>query len=221
MEGVLICAHSGFGGTPEGSLAALRRGAEAGHPMAEVDVRLTRDGIPVLNHDEALPCMPEARIADLRWAELSALRPGLVLFSKALTVVRALGLSLNIDLKMPLAAEPCAALCVQTGMAGRCYFSGLGPKDARLVAGLRLPVRHLLNVSEELAAVPRRAVDMGLALEAFGLNLQYRLVTPELVEQAHRHFLWVWAWTVNDCGEAERLSRMGVNGVTTRGFVGG
>lgn len=219
MDGVLICAHTGFGGTPEGSLASLRVGAAAGYPVAEVDVRLTRDGIPVLHHDEALPGMPEARINDLRWTELSALQPGLALFSKALSLVRALGLSLNIDLKTPLAAEPCAALCVQTGMAGRCYFSGLYPDDAHLVAKMRLPVRHFLNVPAELAATPRQAADTAFALGALGLNLQYRLITPDLVERAHRNFLWVWAWTVNERNEAERLCTLGVNGVTTRGFA--
>ncbi|HML46458.1 MAG TPA: glycerophosphodiester phosphodiesterase family protein, partial [Clostridia bacterium] len=140
MGGVLVCAHTGFNGTPEGSLASLRAGAAAGYPVAEVDVRLTRDGIPVLHHDAALSCMPDAPIDGLRWAELSALRPGLVLFSKALTLTRALGLSLNIDLKTPLAAEPCAALCVHSGIAGRCYFSGLYPNDARAVAEQRLRV---------------------------------------------------------------------------------
>ncbi|HML46459.1 MAG TPA: glycerophosphodiester phosphodiesterase family protein, partial [Clostridia bacterium] len=69
-----------------------------------------------------------------------------------------------------------------------------------------------------LAAKPGEAAETALALGAFGLNLQYRLITPDLVTRAHRNFLWVWAWTVNERSEADQLCTLGVNGITTRGF---
>lgn len=52
---LIIVAHRGFHVTyPENSLAALRAAAEAGVPMAEVDVRETLDGALVLMHDDTV-----------------------------------------------------------------------------------------------------------------------------------------------------------------------
>lgn len=219
MSFTLYGAHSGFGGTPDGSLASIRAGDAAGFPVTEVDVQLTRDGIPVIHHDDSLPGVQALRISALSWDELTALRPDILLFSKALSLARSLGLSMNIDLKTPLAAEPCAALCVQTGMTANCHFSGLNPAQAPTVTAQHLPVRHLLNVPAELAGDPAKAVAKAVACGAFGLNLHHSLVTPKLVERVHRSFLWIWTWTVNDRANADRLAAMGVNGITTRGFM--
>jgi glycerophosphoryl diester phosphodiesterase len=50
-----IAGHRGYGSAaPENTLAALRRSIEEGVEIAEVDIRLTSDGIPVLLHDESL-----------------------------------------------------------------------------------------------------------------------------------------------------------------------
>jgi len=49
-----IVGHRGYGGTtPENTLAALRRSIKEAVKVAEVDIRLTSDGIPV-------PCMMQA-----------------------------------------------------------------------------------------------------------------------------------------------------------------
>ena len=49
---MLVIGHRGAAGlAPENTLEALRAGVEAGADMLEFDVRLTKDGIPVLIHD--------------------------------------------------------------------------------------------------------------------------------------------------------------------------
>ena len=54
-EGPLVVAHrAGAALGPENTLEALEASIQAGADMAEVDVRLTRDGVPVLLHDESL-----------------------------------------------------------------------------------------------------------------------------------------------------------------------
>jgi glycerophosphoryl diester phosphodiesterase len=52
---VLVVAHSGASGVaPENTVAAIRAAAREGADFAEVDVVLTRDGVPVLFHDNTL-----------------------------------------------------------------------------------------------------------------------------------------------------------------------
>lgn len=56
---------------PENSLEAFRRAVEAGFGI-ELDIRMSRDGVPVVFHDEALMrmCGKEGRICDYDYAEL-------------------------------------------------------------------------------------------------------------------------------------------------------
>ncbi|MET9018616.1 glycerophosphodiester phosphodiesterase family protein [Actinopolymorpha sp. NPDC004070] len=52
---VLVVAHRGASGVaPENTVAAIRAAAREGADFAEVDVVLTRDGVPVLFHDNTL-----------------------------------------------------------------------------------------------------------------------------------------------------------------------
>ena len=70
-------AHRGLwdGEKPENSLAAFAAAVERGYGI-ETDVRLTKDGIPVLFHDETLErvCGDPRRVIDCTYEELSKLR---------------------------------------------------------------------------------------------------------------------------------------------------
>lgn len=211
----LFCAHSGFAGTPDNSLNSLYAGAEAGYPLAEVDVRVTGDGQLVLHHDETL-ADSALRIADHTLETLREIAPHLVSLADALRVAKKLGLGMNLDVKTWMAAAPAAALCRELGMAEHCHFSGLEPETAKRVADMNLPVRHMLNVGRDLALMPETAVRTALAVRAIGLNCHHQTITTALTRNAHRSLLWVWAWTVNDDARCLELAGMGVNGITRR-----
>ena len=63
---------------PENTMAAFREAIAAGADGIEFDVRLTRDGIPVVIHDNSLRRTGGVshRIADLTWAELKKIDVG-------------------------------------------------------------------------------------------------------------------------------------------------
>ncbi len=71
----LAIAHRGFSSKyPENSLLAFRKAMELGADGAEFDVQLTRDGIPVVFHDESLLRITgdDRLIKDLTLEELKA-----------------------------------------------------------------------------------------------------------------------------------------------------
>ncbi len=72
---VLVAAHRG-GVRPENSLAALRHAIRLGADVAEVDVRVSRDGVPFLLHDETLDrtTTGSGRFHPLAWEEIARLR---------------------------------------------------------------------------------------------------------------------------------------------------
>ena len=75
---VIVVAHRGCwnGGAPENSLAAIARCIEIGADMLEIDVAVTRDGTPVLMHDETLQrtTAVSGRLSDFDWAAIRDVR---------------------------------------------------------------------------------------------------------------------------------------------------
>jgi peptidoglycan/xylan/chitin deacetylase (PgdA/CDA1 family) len=126
----LLIAHRGGVVTeriPECSLAAIREAARHRYDMVELDVRVTRDGVPVIFHDAALFAATgrTGEIADLTAAEVLALRfrkndEALSSLEQALVLCRQLHLGVMLDLKDPPRAdvlERIAALVRKHGLA--------------------------------------------------------------------------------------------------------
>lgn len=72
---MLIIGHRGAGGlAPENTLASIRAGFDAGADIIEIDVRITRDGVPVVIHDSNLARTHHipASISSMTLAELKS-----------------------------------------------------------------------------------------------------------------------------------------------------
>jgi len=105
---VLTLAHRGLHrDVPENTLEAFRRAIELGVDGIETDVRLSRDGLPVLFHDRLAPDGRE--VADLTAAELSAAAGYPV---PTLDAALALSSSIlwNVEIKVPAALPATLAL---------------------------------------------------------------------------------------------------------------
>ena len=71
---MIIIGHRGAAGlAPENTIASMQAGLDSGADMIELDVRLTRDGIPVLIHDKTTRrthnenvCVNRTTLADLQ-----------------------------------------------------------------------------------------------------------------------------------------------------------
>ena len=74
-----ILGHRGAAGeAPENTLESFRLGLAQGADIIESDVHVTRDGVPVLIHDEAVDRTTDGcgRVAELDWDELQRLDAG-------------------------------------------------------------------------------------------------------------------------------------------------
>ncbi len=103
---VLRIAHRGASAyAQEGSTASIHRAQELGADMVEVDIRTTRDGVPIIAHDADLTRVfgvPGA-ISDLTLGELRALAPEgrepPLTFEAMVALCASLGLRLYLDVK--------------------------------------------------------------------------------------------------------------------------
>jgi len=107
---MLIIGHRGAAGlAPENTIDAMAAGVAAGADMLELDVRLTRDGVPVIAHDNRLLRTHHRNesISHLTYTELQALTSEQPIPLLLAVLDRFFGVVLlNIELKGHGSAEP-------------------------------------------------------------------------------------------------------------------
>lgn len=195
----------------ENTLPSFRTALAAGADAVELDVRLTRDGHPVVLHDRTLERLwghrsavgdlPLARVRELTGGGVPTLAEAL----GALRPTRAL-----IDLPQAAAATTAVATVESRGAAARVYYCG-GPEAMRAL--------RTADPRAEIALTWSRAAPIRASLleevRPRWLNYRFGLLTSPLVEAAHREGYLVSAWTADRPRTMRRLLAMGVDALTT------
>lgn len=241
-----VIGHRGCAGeVPENTLASFRRALESGAAILESDVHLTRDGVPVLIHDDDVARVSEGagRVSDLDLAQLQALdagyrfRPesaaeypfrgrGLRIPSLCEAFESLPGARFNLELKqdLPGLVEATVALVEDLKRADITLLTAeSGPLARRLQARLDARGVHaaLGASAEDVLAFVRSALDGSpppagpMALQVPAGFRDQPLVTEPFVRHAHAHGIRVHVWTINDPGEMTRLLDLGVDGLVT------
>ncbi|OKK07012.1 glycerophosphodiester phosphodiesterase [Streptomyces sp. CB03234] len=215
MRPVTVVAHRGDPyRVRENTLASLRSALARGADAVEIDVRLTRDGVPVLLHDESLKRLwgIDRPLAHMTLEELRGLTgaEGVPTLGEALDAVG--GHRVMIDL--PGATERSVRTIVGTvhecGAGDRVYYCSSAA--AMLLVRAADPGAEIALTWTTLA--PPRPV----LLEAVGprwLNYRFGLVSRGLADRVHRDGLLVSAWTADTRRTMRRLIADGVDSITT------
>jgi glycerophosphoryl diester phosphodiesterase len=176
------------------------------------------------------------RVRERSLAELREIAPELPTLDEALDLLAEHGVGIHLDLKLGTRLGELVQAVERRGLAARTVVSGFHvpsllelrrlapelrvgrtyPEDRYGVAkrpALRPVVRvgiHGLRV-----ALARRVPSMLARADAAALMLQHAVVSAAAVERAHAAGAAVWAWTVDDPDEAERLDAAGVDAIIT------
>lgn len=232
----LVVAHEGCEGAAPHSLDSVDRGLDAGADAIEVDIRRTRDGVVVLRHDPLVLVdgegVPVSELTSIELDELATAgriggeRPirRITRLEEVLLRVRERGAEANLDVKEDEVVDLAVRVVRETGMVDRVVFSGCEAPRARYLKGRYRECQVLLNVSEtqyrvgavdyeEFAeSVCEEAVEAGCC----ALNLAHRFCREEVVTRAHRRFLAVAVWTVDEPEAMQRFLDLGVDAITTK-----
>jgi glycerophosphoryl diester phosphodiesterase len=241
----LAIGHRGCAGeVPENTIASFRRGLGDGAVVIETDVHLTRDGVPVLIHDDHVARVSEraGAVRDFDWPALRALDAGfrftapdgstpyrgagLRIPSLAEALDALPGARLNLELKEDLPGF-CERVLAVVREAGRDETTLVTSGADALMQKLRAAVaqtrsRVALGASGvevarfALAARNRQPPPPGpMALQIPTHFAGQPLVTPELIEAARAHGVHVHVWTINDPDEIDALLALGVDGIVS------
>lgn len=216
VPGPLIIAHRGASAEkPENTLAAFRRALALRVDGIELDVHVTRDGVPVVFHDVQLHRLTgvKGRLTSFTWVELARLRihgtepiPRLVDVLR-LTRLRAV---VQIELKAGVAVAPVVQAVESARARNWVIFASF---DAALVreAGRLAPKVPRMLISESRrspATIARQLKDC----QALGLSFNHRRIpSAAWVQYFQVRGYSVWAWTVNDAAVVRRLSGWGID----------
>jgi glycerophosphoryl diester phosphodiesterase len=246
LPGPLVIGHRGCAGeAPENTLASFRRALEQGAVILESDVHLTRDGVPVLIHDDEVDRVSngsgpvrEQSLAELRRLDFAhrfspdggrshPLRGRGVRIASLAEALEALpGARFNLELKedLPGLVETTLDVIRQAGREDLTLVTaaddGLMRKLRRVLESGGARVAQGASAGDVLgfvrAALDRAAPPAGpMALQVPAEFGGRPLVTRELVEHAHAHGVQVHVWTVNEPPEMTRLLDLGVDGLIT------
>lgn len=215
-------AHRGYWDTPnsaQNSLAALVRADQIGIYGTEIDVLVTSDGVPVVNHDDKIEghLIEASSYADIRDIRL---KNGETLPTLEQTL--ALGrvcqdLMLVVEIKPHSTREKevaaVAAILAQIdkyGVEGQVEYISFSMEICKELKRLR-PAAAIAYLRSDLA--PAKIKELGLG----GIDYHYMAFEkhPEWVAEAHAAGLYVNVWTINDKATMRRMIDLGVDFITT------
>ncbi|KUJ64671.1 glycerophosphodiester phosphodiesterase [Streptomyces albus subsp. albus] len=199
----------------ENTLPSIRSAVRAGAGAVEIDVRLTRDGLPVVVHDATLKRLwgHDRPVRDLTAAQVRELTGGGVPpLDEALSAVLSEDgrVRVMVDLPDVSAATTTVAWIHEHGAADRVYYSG---ELAALRTVRRVDPAAEIALTWTTLAPPRRTLLDDLRPR--WLNYRFGLVSRDLVDRAHRDGLLVSAWTADTRWSMSRLLRAGADSITT------
>ena len=217
---------------------------DLGADMVEVDVQLSRDGLPVIFHDWHLarargsPQYPRAAlkslgIGDLSLRELKQLDVGSWKHRKFAglpipTLAEVLSLcggkiALNLELKIPSAAggetRVRHAMIDQLGDALACFSS---PESVLISSfdGEVLELARAVFPASRLGVLPQQAglretLRLAERLSAFSVHLRCAFIRPAIVKSIRESGMCLYAYTTDRTQTFKRLIGAGVDGIFT------
>lgn len=225
---VLVVAHRGLSAEePENTMRAFRRAAEVGCDLIELDVHMSRDGIPVVIHDDALDrtTTGRGRVASHTWSELQTLDAGrgerIPSLEDVVTWAAGAGVHLSIEIKQPTPAygdpryegmaEAVVAVTQGGGLAGRCVIHSFDHPTIARVRELWPEATTAISYGGGTLTDP---LALGRSAAASGIHPWWAWVSPEVTRLAHEAGMHVHAWGITQPPvrtEIEALVRAGVD----------
>ncbi|MCU4750131.1 MULTISPECIES: glycerophosphodiester phosphodiesterase [unclassified Streptomyces] len=214
MSTVLAVAHRGDPyRARENTVASFRSAIAAGADMVELDVRLTRDGVPVVLHDATLDRLwghdrPVAELTAQQVRELTA--GGVPTLAEVLAVTAPVRTLIDLPMRDAAPARAAVAAVREAGAGGRVSYCG---DPAALKAVRATDEAAEIGLTWKRTGPPRPAVLSDL--RPAWLTYRFGLLDHALVERAHARELRVMAWTVDSPRTMRRLLAMGVDAITS------
>jgi glycerophosphoryl diester phosphodiesterase len=225
-------AHRGAGKlAPENTLAAFKLGASRGYRMFECDVKLSRDDVPFLLHDDTLDRTTNAQgiAGQHTWAALQQLDAGswhssayageqLPRLDSIAAYCIANGFDLNIEIKPTIGTDK------HTGTVVAQHAARLWQNAARKPLLTSFKPDALQAALDAAPELPRGLLlhelwtgwlETALMLGCVAIICNHKLWDTSSVTQAKSAGFKTLSYTVNEPADVQRLLALGTDGIIT------
>jgi glycerophosphoryl diester phosphodiesterase len=213
---------------PENTMPSFAKALDLGADALEFDVTLTRDGVPVVIHDDSVNRTTDGHgaVGDLSFDEIRRLDagfghatpegtpriaiPSLAEVLDAFAKRTLLNLEIKESVRRVELVDACVRLVVEHRATGAVLFSSFDHNALYLVRSLLPEARiGVLCGPSNLVGAMRCAAE----LAAETIHPPVVLVSAAFVKKAHEAGLQVWTWTANSPATIARMIDAGVDGI--------
>ncbi|MFB1050431.1 glycerophosphodiester phosphodiesterase [Paraliobacillus sp. JSM ZJ581] len=226
----IIYAHRGASKhAPENTLPAFELAYESGADGIETDVQLTKDGIPILFHDETVRRTTNGTgfIQDYTFEQLQKLDAG-AWFSKHYANTRIMSLEqfllwttnknliLNLELKTNIISykhieQIVYDLLVKYDQLGHTVISSFNPDSLLNMHQIDATVTTAFLTSKKKVDL----INYTKRLGAKGIHIKNRLMNQSLINKAKQEDIYVATYTVNRVSQMMRCYHTGCHAIFT------
>jgi glycerophosphoryl diester phosphodiesterase len=205
QNNVLILGHRGAAELPENTIPSFDKALKNGAHGFELDVRQTSDHKLVVVHGSVVG---SKSVQSSTYDEIRNLDNGfeIPLLEEVLKKFGKIAY-LDIELKLPGFEEAAIELLRSYADPERTLISAFDTDSLAKVQDLfpELQLGYIYNRTQDEEARHNCSIEVVIP--------QFRLASRELIAEVHDEGLKVFAWTVNDENEIERLLELGVDGI--------
>jgi glycerophosphoryl diester phosphodiesterase len=213
---------------PENTIPSIETAADLGVTWVELDVKLTKDNVPIIFHDEELDRTTNGTglIAHTNYEDLRDLDAG-SWFGDSFSSVRiptleeAVDILLKHNLGLNLEIKPCPGREKETAEIALDQLSQYwDDRDNILISSFQhVSLEAALDLAPDFARglliggeeMPENWKEIADYLNVQTINLGSRLVTRQIADDVMDMELPLLVYTVNDPIEARRLQQLGVD----------
>jgi glycerophosphoryl diester phosphodiesterase len=208
---------------PENTLASIRKAAELGADMVELDVHCCRDGTPVIIHDQEISRTTDGRgsVYDYRLQELKQFDAGggerIPTLDEAIQCCLSLGLGLYLEIKDVFCVGSIAAAVRADNLFDKCIVSSfradwladLKAQEPRIRAAVLF---GSIYVDPVLLARAAGADYVHPGWETQAVE-PHKLLTPEWIARVRAAGLGIIAWHEERPSEIAALQALALDGI--------
>lgn len=228
-----VVAHRGFSSrAPENTLSAIREAIAAGSTGCEFDVYGCADGHVVLMHDKKVDRTTNGvgEVTKLSLKQLQKLDAGswkdaryggesVPTLVEALKLLKDTDCQPVIEIKMEGISKQVVDDVRKLNMVDQVAVIAFSENVVREIRELEPQMTCAWLCSKQLTGDSTSQADwlaeQASQCNATVLDLNYNMLTPELVAELKKRNLGVWTWTVNEAVVMQALQQWGVDSITT------
>jgi glycerophosphoryl diester phosphodiesterase len=224
-----IIGHRGAAGyAPENTIEAIHTAADLGIEWVELDVKLTKDEVPIVFHDDTLDRTTDASgpVAEKTYAEIMELDCGSwygesFIGAKIPSLEEAIDALITRDLGFNMEIKPCPGREKETAEAALDVLSSIWDEhDKVLISSFQhVSLETALDMAQDWHRGlilpkdwPENLRDLVEYLQVSTLNINGNVANRKQVEDIMDMEKMCLAYTINDPQKARELQRWGVDG---------